>query len=145
MIRSTVPPQQIRQQYERRELAKRQREQYIAEITTEIGYPAVEGGKPKLGPEGQPLFDHGIPIVEGGKPKLDLTGAPVFEGGRLTKELQTRMKDRAEKIGTSRCGNWLTKPTPGKNIPHQLSTNGTRKYTNTDSNSSTHHINTQIF
>ncbi|MEI8194985.1 MAG: SPFH domain-containing protein [Phycisphaerae bacterium] len=100
VIRSTEPPQQIRQQYERRELAKRQREQYIAEITTEIGYPAVDGGKPKLGPEGQPLFDHGIPVVEGGKPKLDATGAPIYEGGRLTKELQTRMKDRAEKIGT---------------------------------------------
>jgi len=99
VIRSTEPPLQIRQQYERRELAKRQREQYNAEIITEIGYPATDGGKPKLGPDGQPLYDHGVPIVEGGKPKLDASGAPIFEGGRLTKELQTRMKDRAEKLG----------------------------------------------
>ena len=99
VIRSTDPPQQIREQYERRELARRQKDEYRAEITTEIGYPAVEGGKPKLDANAQPLFDHGIPIVEGGKPKLDAEGQPIFEGGRLTKELQTRLKDRAQRRG----------------------------------------------
>jgi regulator of protease activity HflC (stomatin/prohibitin superfamily) len=100
VIRSTDPPGQIREQYERRELAARQREQYLAEIVTEIGYPAVEGGKPKLDANGNPMFDKGVPIVEGGKPKLDAAGQPAFEGGRLAKELQTRMKDRAERLGT---------------------------------------------
>lgn len=102
VIRSIVPPQQIRQQYERRELAKRQREQYLAEIVKEIGYPATEGGKPKLGEDGQPVLDHGVPVIEGGTPKLDAYGRPVFEGGRLAKALQTQMKDRAEKIGQVR-------------------------------------------
>jgi hypothetical protein len=99
VIRATNPPPQIREQYERREVAKRQLDQYRAEITTEIGYPAVEGGKPKLDANGQPIFDHGIPVVDGGKPKLDDKGQPIFEGGRLSKELQTRMKDRAEALG----------------------------------------------
>jgi regulator of protease activity HflC (stomatin/prohibitin superfamily) len=99
VIRSTDPPAAIREQYERRELAARQKDQYMAEITTEIGYPVAEGGKPKLDANGNPTFDHGIPLVEGGKPKLDANGQPVFDGGRMSKELQTRMKDRAERIG----------------------------------------------
>lgn len=102
VIRSTEPPRAIRQQYERRELAKRQLEQYAAEIVTEIGYPAVEGGKPKLDAMGQQVFLHGVPVVEGGAPKVDEKGNTVFEGGRLSKELQTRMKDRAEKLGKIR-------------------------------------------
>lgn len=102
VIRSIEPPRKIRQQYERRELAKRQKEQFLAEIAKEIGYPAIEGGKPKLGPDGQPLYDHGVPVIEGGKPKVDATGQTVYEGGRLAKELQSRMKDRAEKIGEVR-------------------------------------------
>jgi SPFH domain / Band 7 family len=102
VIRSIVPPSQIRQQYERRELARRQREQYLAEITKEVGYPAVDGGKQKLSPEGQPIFDHGVPVIEGGKPRLDAAGEQVFEGGRLSKELQSQMKDRAQKIGVIR-------------------------------------------
>lgn len=77
----------------------RQLDQFRAEITTEIGYPAVEGGKAKLDASGQPIFDHGVPVVTGGKPRLDDKGSAVFEGGRLSKELQTRMKDRAEALG----------------------------------------------
>jgi regulator of protease activity HflC (stomatin/prohibitin superfamily) len=99
VIRSANPPQAILDQYQRRELARQQQEQYKAEVVTEIGYPAVEGGKPKLDGNGNPVFDHGVPVVEGGKPKLDAKGEPVFEGGRLSKELQTRMKDRAEQLG----------------------------------------------
>ena len=99
VIRATEPPAQIREQYERRELAARQKDQYVAQIVTEMGYPAVEGGKPKLDANGLPMFDRGVPIVEGGKPKLDSRGNVVYEGGRLAKELQTRMKDRAEQIG----------------------------------------------
>jgi regulator of protease activity HflC (stomatin/prohibitin superfamily) len=99
VIRSANPPPEILQQYQRRELARQQQEQYKAQVVTEIGYPAVTGGKPKLDANGNPLFDHGVPIVEGGKPKLDANGNPVFEGGRLSKELQTRMKDRAEQLG----------------------------------------------
>lgn len=102
VIRSIEPPVQVRQQYERRELAKRQKEQYVAEIVKEIGYPAVDGGKPKIGPDGQPLFEHGVPVIEGGTPRVDSKGLPMFEGGRLSKELQSQMKDRAEKIGTVR-------------------------------------------
>lgn len=102
VIRSIEPPVQVRQQYERRELAKRQKEQYLAEIIKEIGYPAVEGGKQKIGPDGQPVFDHGVPVIEGGTRRVDDKGQPVFEGGRLSKELQSQMKDRAEKIGTVR-------------------------------------------
>ncbi len=102
VIRSTDPPQKIRQQYERRELAKRQREQFMAEIVTEIGYPATDGGVLHLTPDGLPTFDKGVPVVDGGKPKLDKNGAPVYEGGRLSKELQTRMKDRADQIGEVR-------------------------------------------
>jgi regulator of protease activity HflC (stomatin/prohibitin superfamily) len=99
VIRATNPPPQIRDQYERREVAKRQLDQYRAETTTEIGYPAVEGGKPVLDANGQPVFERGVPVVTGGKPKLDDAGKPVYEGGRLSKELQTRMKDRAESLG----------------------------------------------
>jgi regulator of protease activity HflC (stomatin/prohibitin superfamily) len=99
VIRSANPPPEILQQYQRRELARQQQEQYKAQVVTEIGYPAVTGGKPKLDANGNPMFDRGVPIVEGGKPKLDANGNPVFEGGRLSKELQTRMKDRAEQLG----------------------------------------------
>ncbi len=99
VIRSTEPPQQIRQQYERREIAKRQKEQYFAEITKEIGYPAVEGGKLRLEPDGQPVYLHGVPVIDGGKPKVDANGQQVYEGGRLAAELQTRMKNRAVDIG----------------------------------------------
>ena len=100
VIRSTEPPAQIREQYERREIAMRQKDQYLAETITEIGYPAVEGGKPRLDANGNPLFDHGVPIIDGGKPRADAGGQPIYEGGRLSKELQTRMKDRAERLGT---------------------------------------------
>ena len=68
-------------------------------LTTEIGYPAVDGGKPKLDANGNPVFERGVPVVDGGKPRLDAQGQPIFEGGRLSKELQTRMKDRAERLG----------------------------------------------
>jgi regulator of protease activity HflC (stomatin/prohibitin superfamily) len=100
VIRSTDPPAQIRQQYERRELALRQKDQYMAEIVTEIGYPAFEGGTPKVDAYGNQVFQAGVPAIEGGRPRVDASGQRVYEGGRLTKELETRMKDRAERIGT---------------------------------------------
>ena len=99
VIRSANPPPEILSQYQRREVARQEQEQFKAQITTEVGYPATEGGKPKLDANGNPVFDHGVPIVDGGKPRLDASGQPVYAGGRLAKEIQTRMKDRVEQLG----------------------------------------------
>jgi len=103
-IKSTDPPTQILEQFRRREVAKQQKAQYQAEVAKEIGYPAIEGGTPKLDANGSPMFDHGVPVIEGGKLKVDANGNTVYDGGQLSKELQTRMKDRAEKIGAVRVG-----------------------------------------
>ena len=80
VIRSTEPPEQIRVQYSRREIAKRQNDRYEKEIITEIGSVVTEDGKPKKGSDGVPLRD----------------------GGRLAKIIQERQKDREMKLGQIR-------------------------------------------
>ncbi len=80
VIRSTEPPEQIRSQYQRRELAQRQQDRFKKEIVTETGSV----------------------IMENGKPKLDSEGEAVRDGGRLAKILQERKKDRQERLGVVR-------------------------------------------
>lgn len=80
VIRSTEPPEQIRDQYKRREIAQLQNSRYAKEIITEIGNPVMVDGKAKIGPDGE----------------------PVREGGRLAKIIQERKKDRASKLGEVR-------------------------------------------
>ena len=82
VIRSTEPPQRIRQQFERRELAKRQKERYLKEIETEIGTPVLNSD---------------------GTPKLDEEGKEVREGGRLKSVIQEQMKERNTQLGEIRA------------------------------------------
>jgi len=103
VIRSTDPPEDIRQQYARREIAKRDQDRYLKEIETEIGTVLLEGAKPKLDKEGKPVLDEmGRAVTFGGKPKVTKDGKPVREGGRLAKVLQERRKDRETKFGDVR-------------------------------------------
>ena len=80
VIRKAEPDQKIRSQYERREMAKREIDRYEKEIETEIG----------------------MPVLEGGKPKLDKNGKPVQEGGRLSRVIEQRRKDREGQLGEVR-------------------------------------------
>ncbi|HUW32874.1 MAG TPA: SPFH domain-containing protein [Planctomycetota bacterium] len=100
VIRATEPPPVIRQQYGRREISRREIDQYEKEIETQIGTIAMEGGTPKLDEDGKPVLDEGgKPIIEGGTPKLDDNGEPIREGGRLAKVIQERSKDREMQRG----------------------------------------------
>ena len=100
VIRSTDPPRRIREQYERREIAKREQDQFKKEIETEIGTPVIDGAKPQLDEQGGPVLDeHGQPVMIGGTPKLTPDGKAVRDGGRLAKILQERRKDRETKLG----------------------------------------------
>lgn len=104
VIRATEPPRQIREQYERREIALRQIDRFSEEIVTEIGSALVEGAKPKLDAKGQPVLDErGRPVLVGGTPKTDEEGRPVREGGRLAKVIEERRKDRENKFGGVRA------------------------------------------
>ncbi|MBN2582798.1 MAG: hypothetical protein JXL80_06985 [Planctomycetes bacterium] len=103
VIRSTEPPQQIRQQYERREIARRETDQFLKEIETQIGQVVVEGATPKLDAQGRPVLDEfGRAVTEGGKTKLDEMGRPLRQGGRLAKVIQERRKDRESQFGEIR-------------------------------------------
>ena len=103
VIRATEPPRRIREQYERREIARREIDAYTKEIETEIGNVIMEGAKPKLGPDGKVVLDErGDPILIGGKAKLGADGKPLREGGRLAKVIQERQKDRESKFGEVR-------------------------------------------
>ncbi len=79
VIRSAKPPAQIKQQYERREMAHRQTDRFDKEIEREIGSV----------------------VLEDAKPKLDAEGKPIREGGRIAQTIQERMKDREKKLGRS--------------------------------------------
>ncbi len=81
VIRETKPPIDIRSQYERRELAMRQKDQFSKEIETAIGTPIL--GKD-------------------GKPVLDKNKQPMLDGGRLAMAIQERQKDRESKLGKVR-------------------------------------------
>ena len=80
VIRSTEPPQQIRAQYQRRELAQREIDQYNQEIITEIGSVVKDGDEAKLGPDGK----------------------EIRQGGRLAKIIEEHRKDRQTKFGQIR-------------------------------------------
>ena len=103
VIRSTDPPERIREQYARREIAVRELERFKKEIETEIGTVLMEGATEKLDADGNPVLDdHGSPVMIGGTPKLDEEGKPVREGGRLEKVLQERRFGRQTKLGKIR-------------------------------------------
>jgi len=103
VIKSTEPPAKIREQFQRREIAKRKKEAYEKQIEMQIGSVVMIGQKPKLGADGKQEFDaNGDPAMIGGTPKVDEDGKPVREGGRLTQVIQQRKKDRAMQIGQIR-------------------------------------------
>ena len=103
VIRSTEPPKQIRVQYERREIAKRETDQYLKEIETQIGQVVFKGAKPKLDAQGKSMIDEfGRPLMEGGEQSLDEDGRPVRQGGRLAKVIEERRKDRQSQLGAVR-------------------------------------------
>jgi regulator of protease activity HflC (stomatin/prohibitin superfamily) len=103
VIKSTEPPTQISDQFQRREIAKRKKEAYEKQIEMQIGSVLMIGQTPKLDANGQKILDeHGDPIMIGGKVKVDEENKPVREGGRLTQVIQERMKDRAMQIGEIR-------------------------------------------
>ncbi|MHC4713449.1 MAG: SPFH domain-containing protein [Planctomycetota bacterium] len=80
VIRAAEPPTRIREQYERREIARREVERFQKEIEMEIGTVVTEDGKPKVDPDGK----------------------PIRRGGRLEKVLQEREKDRQTRFGKVR-------------------------------------------
>jgi len=103
VIKATKPPQKIRDQYERREIARRLKDRYGKEIEMEIGTVVMVGQKPKLDASGKPVNDEaGKPVMTGGKPKLGPDGKPLREGGRLKRVIFQRKKDREEKFGVIR-------------------------------------------
>ncbi len=105
VIRATEPPRQIREQYERREIAQREIDRFEKEIETEIGNVIMVGATPKLDKDAKPLLDErGDPVFEGGTPKKDAHGEVAREGGRLAKVIQERQKDRESKYGEVRGG-----------------------------------------
>jgi len=81
VIRSTELPVKIRQQYERREMARRLADRFQKEVETEIGVVVLVDGQPKLGDDGK----------------------PERAGGRLRKILQERQKNRENLMGASRA------------------------------------------
>ena len=103
VIRATEPPRRIREQYERREIARREIDQFTKEIEMEIGNVVMEGAKPELGPDGKVVLDErGDPKLVGGTEKLGPDGESLREGGRLAKVIQERRKDRESKLGLVR-------------------------------------------
>jgi len=103
VIRSTEPPKRIREQYERREIARREIDQFTKEIEMQIGNVVMVGAGPELGPDGKPVLDErGNVVMVGGNAKLGPDGEPVRKGGRLAKVIQERQKDRESKFGEVR-------------------------------------------
>lgn len=103
VIRSTEPPRQIRDQYERREISRREIDRYKKEIETQIGAEILEGGEPELDPDGRPVLDErGNPNIIGATRTLGPDGKPLREGGRIAKVIQERRKDRESQRGEIR-------------------------------------------
>ena len=103
VIRATEPPKRIREQYERRGMARVEIKQFTEEIKTEIGNIVMEGAQPELGPDGKVVLDErGNPRLVGGKPKLGPDGKPLREGGRLARAVEERRRDRESKLGEVR-------------------------------------------
>ncbi len=104
VIHKTLPPKELRNQYKRREIARREIDRYLEEIKTEIGSIVLEGGKPKVDEKGRPVLNEdGTPVIEGGQPKRNEDGEIVREGGRVTKVLQELQKGRESKLGDVRA------------------------------------------
>jgi regulator of protease activity HflC (stomatin/prohibitin superfamily) len=103
VIRSTEPPEAIREQYQRREIARREMDRFDKEILTEIGGAVLDGATPKLDAAGNQILDErGAVVMEGGTPRLDDQGRAVREGGRLAKIIEERKKDRQRQLGEIR-------------------------------------------
>ena len=103
VIRATEPPKRIREQYERRGMARVEIKQFTEEIKTEIGNIVMEGAQPELGPDGKVVLDErGNPRLVGGKEKLGPDGRPLREGGRLARAIEQRRRDRESKFGKVR-------------------------------------------
>ncbi len=103
VIRATEPPRQIREQYERREIAMREIDQFKKEVEMEVGTVVIEGATATVDEQGNPILDErGAPVMIGGTAKLDPDGRQVREGGRLAKVIQERQKDRESKFGRVR-------------------------------------------
>lgn len=103
VIRATEPPKRIREQYERRGMARVEIKQFTEEIKTEIGNVVMEGAQPELMPDGKVVLDErGNPRLVGGKPKLGPDGKPLREGGRLARAVEERRRDRESKLGEVR-------------------------------------------
>jgi hypothetical protein len=104
VIHKTRPPKELRDQYKRREVARREIDRYLEEIQTEIGNVVLEGGEPKVDEEGRPVLNEdGTPVFEGGDPKRDEEGEIVREGGRIKKVIQELRKQREGKLGEVRA------------------------------------------
>jgi len=100
VIKSTEPPAKIREQFQRREIARRKKEAYAKQIEMQIGSVVIIGQTPKLDAEGKKVLDeHGDVVMIGGTPKVDANGKVVRQGGRLTQVIEERKKDRAKQIG----------------------------------------------
>jgi hypothetical protein len=103
VLRSTEPPQSIRDQYSRREIAKRQTDMLNKQIETQIGTPIIVGGTVLLDSNNIPVKDEfGNPVIVGGTPKLDDKGKIVREGGRLSKLLMEQEAKRNAALGDVR-------------------------------------------
>jgi regulator of protease activity HflC (stomatin/prohibitin superfamily) len=103
VIKSTEPPSQIRDQFQRREIAKRKKEAYEKQIEMQVGNVVMIGQTPKLDAAGEKVLDeHGDVVMVGGTPKVDADGKVMREGGRLSQVIQERKKDRASQIGEIR-------------------------------------------
>lgn len=103
VIKATKPPVQIRKQYERREIARRNKDRFEKEIEMEIGSVVLVGQKPKVDAKGKLVLDkQGRSLLTGGKAKMGPDGKPILDGGRLKRELQKRRQDREVKLGKVR-------------------------------------------
>ena len=103
VIKSTEPPAKIREQFQRREIAKRKKEAYAKQIEMQIGNVVMLGQTPKLDADGKKVIDeHGDIVMIGGTAKVDADGKEMRQGGRLSQVIQERMKDRAKQIGEIR-------------------------------------------
>lgn len=96
VIRSSVPPEPILDQYRRREIARREQDRFLKEIETEIGMPLMEGATSQTSPDGT------VAMV-GGTIQLDAEGQTLRAGGgRLSQIIQERSKDRQTQLGEIR-------------------------------------------
>lgn len=107
VLSSVKPAEKIKLQYARREIARREIDRFKKEVETEIGNEVIEGGTPKLVPDGKPEVDeYGAQIIIGGTPKLKDPNDPskgyAREGGKLAKVIQERRKDRETQLGQAR-------------------------------------------